>query len=155
MGPIGGPAPRWTGQQTIGRNITWNWTCVIALQISDPSSRQQTRNSLQVTKERRGRIGRGSQMGAWHQDRLADWLSVVIQLWLWLWMFIDNVLFLAWILRINCSYWMAFAFWLLHALLEGSAVAICKVVSDHNLFRNDRFIVMGNRTAVQPIANTD
>jgi hypothetical protein len=22
-------------------------------------------------------IGHGSQMGAWHQDRLADWLSVV------------------------------------------------------------------------------
>jgi hypothetical protein len=24
-------------------------------------------------------------MGAWHQDRLADWLSVVMRLWLWLW----------------------------------------------------------------------
>jgi hypothetical protein len=22
----GGPAPRWTGRQTVGRNITWNWT---------------------------------------------------------------------------------------------------------------------------------
>jgi hypothetical protein len=24
MGPTGGPAPRWTGRQTVGRNITWN-----------------------------------------------------------------------------------------------------------------------------------
>jgi hypothetical protein len=38
MGPTGGPAPRRTGRQTVGRNITWNWTCVIALQITDPSS---------------------------------------------------------------------------------------------------------------------
>jgi hypothetical protein len=29
------------------------------------------------------KIGRGSQMGAWHQDGLADWLSVVMWLWLW------------------------------------------------------------------------
>jgi hypothetical protein len=28
------------------------------------------------------KIGRGSQIGAWHQDRLADWLSVVMWLWL-------------------------------------------------------------------------
>jgi hypothetical protein len=26
-------------------------------------------------KERIGNIGRGSHMGAWHQDGLADWLS--------------------------------------------------------------------------------
>jgi hypothetical protein len=25
-------------------------------------------------------------MGAWHQDGLADWLSVVMWLWLWLWL---------------------------------------------------------------------
>jgi hypothetical protein len=36
-----GPAPRRTGQQTISRNVTWNWTYVIALQIADPSSRQR------------------------------------------------------------------------------------------------------------------
>jgi hypothetical protein len=40
VGPLGSSAPRWTGQQTVGRNITWNWTCVIALKITDPSSHQ-------------------------------------------------------------------------------------------------------------------
>jgi hypothetical protein len=33
MGPIGGPAPRRTGRQTVGRNVTWNWTCVIASKL--------------------------------------------------------------------------------------------------------------------------
>jgi hypothetical protein len=32
------------------------------------------------------KIGRVSQMGAWHQDGLADWLSVVMWLWLRLWL---------------------------------------------------------------------
>jgi hypothetical protein len=32
--------PRRTGRQTVRRNITWNWTCVITLQIIDSSSRQ-------------------------------------------------------------------------------------------------------------------
>jgi hypothetical protein len=41
MGSTGGPAPRRTGRLTVGRNITWTWTCVIALQITDPSSRQR------------------------------------------------------------------------------------------------------------------
>jgi hypothetical protein len=39
------PAPRRTGRQTVGRNITWNWTFVIALQITDPSSRQRGRTT--------------------------------------------------------------------------------------------------------------
>jgi hypothetical protein len=42
-GPIGGPAPRRTGRQSVGRNITWNWTCAVALQITDPSFRQRGR----------------------------------------------------------------------------------------------------------------
>jgi hypothetical protein len=29
-------------------------------------------------------------MGAWHQDGLADWLSVVMWLWLWLWLWSDQ-----------------------------------------------------------------
>jgi hypothetical protein len=33
---------------------------------------------------RERKIGRGSQIVAWYQDRLADWPSVVRQLWLWL-----------------------------------------------------------------------
>jgi hypothetical protein len=43
MGPTEGPTPRQTGRLTVGRNITWTWTCVIALQITDPSSRQRGR----------------------------------------------------------------------------------------------------------------
>jgi hypothetical protein len=31
-----------------------------------------------IIKESMGKFGRGSQMGAWYQDGLADWLSVVI-----------------------------------------------------------------------------
>jgi hypothetical protein len=41
MGPIRRLAPIGTGLQTISRNIIWNWTCIIALQITDPSSRQR------------------------------------------------------------------------------------------------------------------
>jgi hypothetical protein len=47
--PDGCLTPRQTGRLTVGRNMT-----------------------LTLRK-----IGRGSQMGAWHQDRLAEWLSVV------------------------------------------------------------------------------
>jgi hypothetical protein len=43
MRPIGGPAPRRTGRQTVGRNVTWNWTCVIALPITVPFSLQRGR----------------------------------------------------------------------------------------------------------------
>jgi hypothetical protein len=32
------------------------------------------------------KFGRGSQMGAWHQDGLTDWLSVVMWLWLRFWL---------------------------------------------------------------------
>jgi hypothetical protein len=31
-----GSTPRWIGWLTVGCNITWTWTCVIALQITDP-----------------------------------------------------------------------------------------------------------------------
>jgi hypothetical protein len=52
------------------------------------SERALQNNTQQLCKrESQGerKIGRGSQMGAWHQDGLADWLSVVMWLWLWLW----------------------------------------------------------------------
>jgi hypothetical protein len=39
----GHPEQRRTGRQTVGRNITRNLTCVIAMQITDPSSRQRGR----------------------------------------------------------------------------------------------------------------
>jgi hypothetical protein len=48
MGFIGGPAPRRTGRQTVGRNVTWTW--VIALQIADPSSRQRGRPTWKIKK---------------------------------------------------------------------------------------------------------
>jgi hypothetical protein len=50
MSPTGGPAPRRTGRQTVGRNITWNWTCVITPQITDPSSRQRGRPTWKIKK---------------------------------------------------------------------------------------------------------
>jgi hypothetical protein len=37
-----------------------------------------TTSRLNILKERRRETGRGSEMGAWHQDRLADWPSGVI-----------------------------------------------------------------------------
>jgi hypothetical protein len=36
------------------------------------SPHKQTRNCLKIIKERRRKIGLGSQMGGRHQDRLAD-----------------------------------------------------------------------------------
>jgi hypothetical protein len=71
MDNTGGRAPRRTSRQTVGRSITWNWTWVIALQITNPQlSKKENKKFWQ--------IGCASQMGAWHQDGLADWLSVVI-----------------------------------------------------------------------------
>jgi hypothetical protein len=55
-----------------------NWKLQTQLLVREGVPHQQTRNCLRLFKERRGRIGRGSQMGTWHQDRLADWPSVVI-----------------------------------------------------------------------------
>jgi hypothetical protein len=50
MSPIGGPPPKPTGRQTVGRNVTWNWAYVIALQITDPSSRQRGRPTWKIKK---------------------------------------------------------------------------------------------------------
>jgi hypothetical protein len=52
-------------------------------QVTDPSSRQRGRYKItnaQLSKENQGerKIGRESQMGAWHRDGLADWMSAVI-----------------------------------------------------------------------------
>jgi hypothetical protein len=44
------PAPRRTGRQTVGRTVTWNWTCLIALKITDPSSRQRGRPTWKIKK---------------------------------------------------------------------------------------------------------
>jgi hypothetical protein len=50
------------------------------------SERALQNNKLQLSKRKSQgeKIGRGSHMGPWHQDWLADWLSVVMWLWLWL-----------------------------------------------------------------------
>jgi hypothetical protein len=47
-----------------------NWKLQTRLLVSDGAPHQKTRNCLKIIKGRRGKIGRGSQMGAW--------------LWLWL-----------------------------------------------------------------------
>jgi hypothetical protein len=60
-----------------------NWKLQIRLLVREGALHQQTHNFLKIIKERRRKIGCGSQMGAWHQDRLADWQSVIIWLWLW------------------------------------------------------------------------
>jgi hypothetical protein len=55
------------------------------LKTTDPTSRQRGRPtstypklSKNIMQERIRKIGLGYQMDAWHQDGLADWLSVVI-----------------------------------------------------------------------------
>jgi hypothetical protein len=55
-----------------------NWKLQTRLLIREGAPHQQTRDCLKLIKERKIKIGRGSRMGAWHQDRLADWPSVVI-----------------------------------------------------------------------------
>jgi hypothetical protein len=53
--------------------------CTSKLQIHplvrEDAPHQATRNCQY--RKKKGKIGRGSQVGAWQQDRLADWLSVV------------------------------------------------------------------------------
>jgi hypothetical protein len=50
--------------------------------LSSESALQNNKPQLSKRKSQGERkIGRGSQMGAWHQDGLADWLSVVMWLW--------------------------------------------------------------------------
>jgi hypothetical protein len=46
------PTPRWTGRLTVGRNTTWNWTwiCVIALLITERSSRQRGSSTTRKMK---------------------------------------------------------------------------------------------------------
>jgi hypothetical protein len=77
----GGPAPRRTGRQTIGRSITWHWTSVIALQITDPFSRQRgplTPSILKLSKSDQREKGKN-----WSRvpdvcltPRWTDWLPV-------------------------------------------------------------------------------
>jgi hypothetical protein len=51
--------------------------------LSSESALQNNKPATVCRKSQGGRkIGRGSQMDAWHQDGLTDWLSVVMWLWL-------------------------------------------------------------------------
>jgi hypothetical protein len=92
MGPIGGPAPRRTGRQTVGRNVTLNWTCAIALQINRPvlSSLRvpYMKNKESNYYSNKCNIWSPAPRGARHQDELADWLSVVM--WLRLRLFLQD-----------------------------------------------------------------
>jgi hypothetical protein len=66
---------RWRGPAT-----TVNYRPV----LSSERALQHNKQELSIRKSQGGRkIVRGSRMGAWHQDGLADWLSVVMWLWLW------------------------------------------------------------------------
>jgi hypothetical protein len=62
-----------------------NWKLQTRLLVSEGAPHQQIRNCLKIIQERRRKIGCGSEMCAWHQDRLADRPSERwIRLWLWL-----------------------------------------------------------------------
>jgi hypothetical protein len=81
MGPVGSLASRRTGRQTVGRNVNWNGTFVIALQITDPSSRQRGRPTWKIKKVIVAQInvtsGHLLQKG---QDTKMNWPTVVMWL---------------------------------------------------------------------------
>jgi hypothetical protein len=84
MGPIGGPAPSRTGGQTVGHNVTWNWTCVIVLKIADSSSHQRGRPTWKDKESNchsnKCNIWSPDPKEARHQDELAYSPSVVMWL---------------------------------------------------------------------------
>jgi hypothetical protein len=49
-----------------------NWKVQTRLLVREGVLHQQTRNCLKIIKERMGKIGCGSQMGARHPDGLAE-----------------------------------------------------------------------------------
>jgi hypothetical protein len=55
-----------------------NWKLKTRLLVREGAPHQQIRICLKIIKEIKRKIVRGFQMGAWHQERLADWPSVVI-----------------------------------------------------------------------------
>jgi hypothetical protein len=83
MGPIGGPAPTRTGRHTVGRNVTWNWSCIIALQIRPVLLSERVpymKNKESNCHSNKCNIWSPAPSGARHQAELADWLSVVMWL---------------------------------------------------------------------------
>jgi hypothetical protein len=55
-----------------------NWKLQTRLLVRQDAPHQQNSNCLKIIEERRGKICSGSQMGTGHQDRSADWPSIVI-----------------------------------------------------------------------------
>jgi hypothetical protein len=64
-----------TGRLTAGRNVTWNWTRVIALQITDPSSRQRGRPTWrknEIVTQRNLKSGPDTKTN-WQTDRRSQY----------------------------------------------------------------------------------
>jgi hypothetical protein len=57
-----------------------NWKPQTGLSDREGAPHQQIRNCLEILKERRRKIGRGSQIGAWHQDRLTVGANITLTL---------------------------------------------------------------------------
>jgi hypothetical protein len=79
--------PTWRARSPVFRSsrdrvATVNYRPVLSSEWA-PQNKKQQLSKGKSQGERK--IGRGSQMGAWRHDGLADWLSVVMWLWLWLW----------------------------------------------------------------------
>jgi hypothetical protein len=55
-----------------------NWKLQTRLLVREDASLNKPEPVKKITKEIMGRIGRGSQVGAWYQDELAYRMSVVI-----------------------------------------------------------------------------
>jgi hypothetical protein len=70
------------GTQVSERLPGKNWKLQTRLLIREGAPHKKPRNCLKIIKETMWKTGRGSQMGAWHQDGLADWLSFLTLLWL-------------------------------------------------------------------------
>jgi hypothetical protein len=79
------PTSRQRGQNLAG--LRWRGPVAIINYRPVLSSERAIQNNKPQQSKRKSqgerKLGRGSQMGAWHQDGLADWLSVVMWLWLW------------------------------------------------------------------------
>jgi hypothetical protein len=80
------PTSRQRGQTLVG--LRWRGpAATVNYRPVFSSERALQNNKPQLSKRKsqgERKIGSGSQRGAWHQDGLTNWLSVVMWLWLWL-----------------------------------------------------------------------
>jgi hypothetical protein len=70
MSPVGLRPEKGCAGDAQKKNLKLN----TGLLVREGAWHQQIRNCLKIIKERR-KIGRGSQMGAWHHGKLADWYN--------------------------------------------------------------------------------